>query len=146
MGSTISVPAGDTYKARLTADAQAREPLGTLEFIRNGEVIERRQAAPQTLSMHIDREIEVERSSWFAVRAVDSTGALRAHSGPIYVHVGRTPVLMKEDLELMLRWIDRLWAYLEERNNFGPDPNRQEARRLFDQARRHYEVKLSQVR
>jgi hypothetical protein len=59
------------------------------------------------------------------------------------VRVGENPVLVKEDLELMLRWIDRLWAYLEERDNFGMEANREEARRMFDRARLHYTDKLS---
>jgi hypothetical protein len=145
MGSEISVPAGETFRARLNADVQAREPLGSIDFIQNGEVIGSKAADPQVLSMHIDKEVMVDRSCWFAVRAAGATGIPRAYSGPIYIRVGQAPALVKEDLELMIRWIDRLWTYLEERNNFGPNPNRQEARRLFEQARRHYQDKMSRL-
>ena len=52
-------------------------------------------------------------------------------------------MLLKDDLEIMIRWIDRLWALLEERNNFGR--NREVARQMFDQARAHYRAKLAQA-
>jgi hypothetical protein len=52
------------------------------------------------------------------------------------------PVVVKEDVELMIRWLGRLWGYLEERDNFGPDPNRANARKMFDQAVAHYQAKL----
>jgi len=48
------------------------------------------------------------------------------------------PVLVRQDLELMIRWVDRLWSYLVERDNFGPGENRRQAREMLDQAREHY--------
>jgi hypothetical protein len=42
----------------------------------------------------------------------------------------------------MLRWIDRLWQLLVERDNFGPEPNRQRASAMLSQARAHYQAKL----
>ena len=48
----------------------------------------------------------------------------RAHSAPVYVHLNGKPVVVKEDVELMIRWLGRLWGYLEERNNFGSETNR----------------------
>jgi hypothetical protein len=140
MGSRIDVPEGMSYRAKLTADIQSRDPVRTVEFIRNGQVIEIRAAAA-----HLEVEAAVDRSCWFAVRVTGSSGT-RAHSGPIYFRAGRQPVQFREDIELMLRWIDRLWSYLDERDNFGPEPNRQRARATFDQARRHYAAKLTQAR
>jgi hypothetical protein len=142
MGSEIAVPAGQRYRARLNVNVQARDPVHAVEFIQNGQMIESREVDPQTGSIHMDKELELDRSCWLAVRVAG--GISRAHSGPIYVRIGPEPVLVKEDLELMIRWIDRLWAYLDERNNFGPDPNRANARKLFEQARQHYFGKLSQ--
>jgi hypothetical protein len=46
----------------------------------------------------------------------------------------------------MLRWLDRLWALLEERNNMGPRENRERAHQMIIQARQHFEAKLSQSR
>lgn len=150
-GSEIRVPAGQPYRARIAAEVTSRSPLRLVEFIQNGEVVESREVPQQQTSFRMEKEILVERSSWFAVkvtglpaRGVPSGGTPRAHSGAVYVHVGGRPVLIKDDLELMIRWIDRLWAYLEERNNFGPGDNRAQARKMIDQAREHYRVKLTQ--
>jgi hypothetical protein len=74
-----------------------------------------------------------------------SVSAVEAYSSPVYISVGPAPTLVRDDIALMIRWIDRLWALLEERNNFGPTPNREQAGKLFDQARRHYELKLTQA-
>ena len=49
---------------------------------------------------------------------------------------------MREDLELAVRWVDRLWAYLVERDNFGSAENRAEAREMIGQARQHFQEKL----
>jgi hypothetical protein len=42
--------------------------------------------------------------------------------------------------------VDRLWAYLVERDNFGPGDNRARAKEMIDQARQHYVQKLAQAR
>lgn len=54
--------------------------------------------------------------------------------------------ILKDDVELMLAWVDRLWLLLEERRNFGPGTNRERARQIIQQARRYYEQKLSEAR
>jgi len=46
----------------------------------------------------------------------------------------------------MIRWVDRLWALLEERNNFGPAPNRETARQMIEQARQHYIAKFARAK
>ncbi len=153
MGSEIRVPEGQTYRARLAAEVTARVPLRLVELIQNGRVIESREVDSQAGPVRLEKELVVDGSSWFAVRVtgrpargVPDGGIPRAHSGPIHIQVGGRPTLIKEDVELMIRWVDRLWAYLEERNNFGPGANREQARKMFDQAREHYRAKLAQAR
>jgi hypothetical protein len=89
----------------------------------------------------------VRESTWFAVRVVGrrSRGIdeiPRAHSGPVYVHIGGKPPLVKRDIETLIRWVDRLWAYLEERDNFGPGDNRERTKEMIEKARAHYVEKL----
>jgi dipeptidyl aminopeptidase/acylaminoacyl peptidase len=152
MGSEIIMPRGQAYRAKLQAEVTARVPLRLVEFIQNGQVIKSQEVDPQVNSSQIENEVMVDRSCWFAVRVTGwpTRGVAgdipRAYSGPVYVRVGPAPTLIKEDLELMIRWIDRLWAYLEERNNFGSKPNREQARKIFAQARQHYEAKLLQAK
>jgi hypothetical protein len=154
MGKEIRVPAGHPYQARLTVQVEARSPLERIELVQNGRVIASQELAGETRSGRLDKEVTVDTSCWFAARVVGraargiaGAGNIpRAHSGAIYVTVGGAPTLIREDVQLMLRWIDRLWALLEERNNMGPPPNRERAREMILQARRHFETKLSQSR
>ena len=150
MGSVIRVPAGQSYRARLSTTVTGRDPLRRVTFYHNGKAVESRELGPKTLSFQMEKEVEVTTGSWFAVRAdADPPRGLPepfavAHSGPVYVEVGGRPALVREDIELMIRWTNLLWNNLEERNNFGPGDNRQRARRIFDQALEHYRVKLRQ--
>jgi TolB protein len=151
IGSVIRIPEGSRYLARLVADATADIPLTRVELIQNGRVVESRTAQAGARAIRIEKEIAVEGSCWFAVRVLGEPtrggpGLSRAHSGAIYVDAGGKPTLVREDLELMVRMIDRLWTYVVERNNFGLGDNRRRAREMFDQARAHYVSKLAQAR
>lgn len=127
---------------RLVAEVTSRVPVDRLELIQNGAVI---ASGP---GPRLEKEVTVDQSSWFAARVSGpptrglGTQPSRAHSGAVYVHLNGRPVLVREDLELMIRWLGRLWGYLEERNNFGSPANRAAARKMFDQAVSHYESKL----
>lgn len=68
----------------------------------------------------------------------------RAHTSTVYVIAGGKPPLVREDLIIALRWVDRLWAYLVERDNFGYRENR-EAAAMIEDARRHYRDKLDSL-
>ena len=152
IGSVIRIPEGRPYRARLEAEVTSRVPLRRVEFIQNGQVIEVQQLAEGAPSARLQK-VPVEKSCWFAVRVegdasrgvYDDSGISRAHSGAIYVDIGGQPTMVKSDVELMVRWVDRLWALLEERNNFGPGNRRAEARRMFDQARAQYLARLSKA-
>lgn len=130
---------------RLVAEVTSRVPVDQVELIQNGVVIAA-GAGPR-----LEREVTVERSSWFAVRVSGpptrglGTQPSRAHSGAVYVHLNGKPVLVREDVELMIRWLGRLWGYLEERNNFGGEANRVAARKMFDEAVAHYQQKLKDL-
>jgi hypothetical protein len=153
LGAEIRAPEGQPYRARLIAEVTARVPLERVEFIRNGAVIES-QSANGSRNLRLQKEVAVDRSAWFAVRVtgrpsrgITGGGSIpRAHSSPIYLRMGGQPPLVREDVELMIRWIDRLWALLEERNNFGPGDNKDRARRMILEARRHFEQKLQSAR
>ncbi len=154
MGPVIEVPAGQPFHARLEVEIVSRVPFDKVEFIQNGTLIAHREIAPQKSPFQAREEVEVSQSSWFAVRVsgppargvVAPGGIPRAHSGVVYVNVGGRPTVLRDDVELMLTWVDRLWLLLEERGNFGPGTNRAHARQIIQQARRYYEQKLSEAR
>ena len=147
MGSVIPATAGQAYRAVITAEVQARVAVEDVEIVQNGVVIDSRKVPAGSANFRMEKEVMVDRSSWFAVRVTGPstrglpTEAARAHSAPVYVHVGGKPVIVKEDVELMIRWLNRLWASLEERNNFGPGSNRARARAMFDRGLAHYRGK-----
>ena len=149
MGATVKVPAGQPYHAKLAAEVTSRVPLRTVQLVQNGRVIETREVEPGVNTVRIEKEVTVDSSCWFAVkvdgrpaRGIPGDGVARAHSGAIYIEVGGKPVVVKEDVELMIRWIERFWLLLEERHNFGPGENRAQARRIVDQALASYRRKL----
>ena len=78
---------------------------------------------------------------------VDSPGGSAVASETIWREVSvlraAKPVVVREDVELMIRWLNRLWASLEERNNFGPGNNRAQARAMLDRGLAHYRAKLN---
>lgn len=157
MGSVIRIASGQAYRAKLTAQITSRVPLERVEFIRNASVIETREVDPSAQSVRFEKDVEVNGSSWFAVRVTGrpsrgvpddglpgypDDGVPRAHSGVVYVTVDGKDTLIREDIAMLLRWTDRLWLYLEERNNFGTSNNRDLAKKTIDKAREHYQRKL----
>jgi TolB protein len=150
MGAVIEAAGGSPYRARLAARVVSEAPIDLIEFLQNGRVIESKSLPANTREVSLETEAAAAASSWFAVRvsgppARGVRDVPRAHSGPVYVQLGGRPVLIREDVELMLRWIDRLWQLLNERDNFGPDPNRARAAEMLDLARAHYRAKLARA-
>ena len=146
VGEEAKFAQGGPYRATLRADVMSRTPIERVEFLQNGRVIESANAR-QARRFRLEKEVQVTESSWFAARvygpgAPGLTTRALAHSSPVYVTEGDRPALVREDLELAVRWVDRLWAYLVERDNFGSAGNREAAREMIDQARRHYQEKL----
>ena len=149
VGEEIQFRPGSTYRATLRADVMSRTPLERVEFIQNGRVIETGLAGGAD-RYRLEKEVSVTDSSWFAVRVYGPgspglTTRAMAHSSAVYVLAGAEPVLVREDLEIAIRWIDRLWAYLVERDNFGSPVFREAAKEMIDQARMHYAEKLRKL-
>jgi TolB protein len=142
LGSVVKKPGGENVRVRLEAEVSTRVPVDRIEFLQNGRVIHSQPVTGQQTRAQL--EVTITGSAWFAARvepAQPSGQGPRAHSAPIYFELGK-PVIVREDIELMLRWIAQLWNYLEERDNFGPAGNRVKARAMFDQAIAHYRAKL----
>ena len=127
----------------------SRTPIERVELIMNGQVLES-AAARLATRFRLEKEVQVSESSWFAARvygpgAPGLTTQALAHSSPVYVNEGDRPTLVQADLEIAVRWVDRLWAYLVERDNFGSAENRSAAREMIERARRHYLDKLQSL-
>jgi hypothetical protein len=157
-GLVIQIASGQAYRAKLTVRVTSRVPLERVEFIQNGNVIETREVDTGAQPVRFEKDVEISGSSWFAVRVTGrpsrgvpddglpgypDDGVPRAHSGVVYVTVDGKATLIREDIAMLLRWTDRLWLYLEERNNFGTSNNRELAKKTIDKAREHYQKKLA---
>ena len=149
VGEEIRFAPGTTYRATLLADVMSRTPIERVEFIQNGQVVESADAGGDD-RFRLEKEVRVTDSTWFAARvygpaAPGLTTRALAHSSAVYVTAGSKPVLVREDLEMAVRWIDRFWGYLVERNNFGSQENREGAQDMVERARRHYLDKLGNL-
>ena len=142
MGSNLAL-SGAAARLTLVAEVMSRTPLDRLEFIRNGEIIHS-EPVPSALSHRAELSVTADGPAWYAARvsgppADGLTGPAMAHSSPIWT---QREVLVRQDLETAIRWTDRFWENLVERDNFGPAPNQARAKEVVDQAREHYVLKL----
>ena len=149
VGEEIKFNSGSTYRATLRTDVMSRTPIDKVEFIQNGRVIASTNARGAR-NVRAEKQVQVSESSWFGVRvygppAPGLTTRALAHSSAVYVTEGSRPVLVREDLELAIRWTDRLWAYLVERDNFGSLENREAAGAMIGRARQHLQDKLGKL-
>lgn len=149
MGSVVNAPAGAPYRVRLVVEVESQSPVETLEIVQNGKVFATEQLMAGVSKHRIEKDVTVERSAWFAARVSGLAArglpneAPRAHTGAVFVQLGAKPVLVTQDAELMIRWLNALWGYLEERNNYGSAANRTAARAMFDQGIAHYKKLLA---
>ncbi len=149
VGEEIKFVPGTTYRATLRAEVMSRTPLERIEILRNGRVIATADAN-SALRFRLEEEAMVTESSWFAARvygprAPGLTTQALAHSSPVYVTADGRPVLVRDDLNVAVRWVDRLWVDLLERDNLGSDDNRRAAREMVNRARQHFQDKLRQI-
>ena len=150
VGEEIRFNPGAAYRAALRADVMSRTPIERVEFVQNGRVIASADAAGAR-RFRLEKEVRVNASSWFA-RARLRPGRARFDPRPRWrtpapftsTAAGR-PTLVRGDLETAVRWVDRLWAYLVERDNFGSRENRRKAQETIDRARRLYWDKLASL-
>ena len=146
VGEEITFAPGIPYRATLRAEVMSHTPIERVEFIQNGRVVESADAGGAD-RFRLEKEVRTSESSWFAARvygpaAPGLTTRALAHSSAVYVTAGSQPVLVREDLDMAVRWIDRFCGYLVERDNFGSQENREAARNMVQQARQHYLEKL----
>lgn len=148
VGSDLNVSDNAAPTLKLVAEASSRTPLDRIEFVRNGRIIHSEAIPAGALMYRAEHSVTVDGPSWLAARvsgpvAEGLSGPAMAHTSPVWV---QGEVLVQQDLETAIRWIDRFWANLLERDNFGPAPNQARAYEMVQQARQHYEDKLLRAR
>ena len=100
-------------------------PLDHVEVLYNGRVVARHGKKDAT-SAELSGAIPVTDSGWILLRAWnDEPDALifdlypYASTSPVYVSIGGRPATSPEDAEYFLRWIDRIIASADARQDYN---------------------------
>jgi len=122
-GDTIETSPG--RKLNYRAAMRSLAPLDHVEVLYNGRVVARHGKKDAT-SADLSGTIPVTESGWILLRAWnDEPDALifdiypYASTSPVYVSVGGRPATSPKDAEYFLRWIDRIIASADARQDYN---------------------------
>jgi len=144
-GDTIELAAGRklTYRAAMRSLA----PLDHVEVLYNGRVIARHGKKDATTA-DLSGTISVSESGWILMRAWnDAPDALifdiypYASTSPIYVSVGGQSAKSPKDAEYFLRWIDRIIAAADARQDYNDAQEKQDTMDYLRAGRAVFEKK-----
>lgn len=126
--------------------AQSLSPMERLQLIVNGEVVAETVPEGDDLNLTLEHTLDIEESAWVAARVlgerselVRNDRQLFAHTSPIYVSLQGRPVVVEEDVRIVLEWIDRLIADVRESPRFSQELQRREVLEIFERGRQYYE-------
>ncbi len=128
---------GGTKTYSITGSARSIHPLGQIEIIGNGSVVKTVKAQNARLpsgaySCTIDGDVDVNASSWIAVRCFEQRPEGRwrfAHTGPFHVEVEGKPLKpRKEEISFL---IDRMRKQIERNEGVLPEEALDEYRKAL---------------
>jgi TolB protein len=135
---------GEKPKVRVKATARSQFPLAKAEVVHNGKVVATATLAADKLSASLDQDLALDRGGWIAFRASGpgtgdtSTGALNAHTNPIYVEAGGMTYRSADEARSFLKWIDQFELVLRARDRFPTPKHREHAQEQIESARAVY--------
>jgi hypothetical protein len=128
-------------------------PLEIMEILINGRAVG--EAYPETPSrelIRIDREFNIDQSSWIAARVrgtaeKDTFGGARnwplfAHSGPVFALLGGRPVRIEPDLQFLLDYTQRFRQFVVSNGVFDSPDHKQIFLANIDEAVAIYRQRL----
>lgn len=147
MGSTLDLPAvGGTVSVDWQA-ASVVAPISRVELIVNGEV--RDSAAVDGESGRGHWSVRLDRSAWLALlvrcRPAAHWEVIGAHSSPVRVNVGDTPIFSTVDALDILRQLESCLAYFDHVATRGDEAARQRMRLLLSGAHRRLHNQLHEA-
>ncbi|MET0622444.1 MAG: CehA/McbA family metallohydrolase [Pyrinomonadaceae bacterium] len=102
-----------------------------VELIVNGQPVARRNVPADGAAREVSFDIEVERSSWVALRILPSS-----HTNPVFVLVGGRPVrASRRSAEWCLKGVERCWS---QKSPLISERERPAAARAYEHARETY--------
>ena len=142
-GTTFRVGDGEKLAVRIVGECRSLWPLSRLEIVSAGRVVHEVElgARTETADAHvhaIDTTLEIDSSTWLAVRAYEKTPAGRtrfAHGNPVWIDVENRPLRPRpEETAYLLRRMDE---EIERNRPLLDEASLDEyrkAKRLFEQA------------
>ena len=150
-GGEIRLP-NEGGTVEVVARMETAFPVGKLELIRNGEVLEEIALREGGRWGELRKRIPVERSGWYTLRATTEEPVfpiddshLHAETGPVYVYCGEQPIRSAEDAQYFIRWIDDITRQAEEHPGWRSDREREHVLGQFNQARRVFEQRAREA-
>jgi hypothetical protein len=109
-----------------------------VELLRNGVPVARQSIVADGTPRDLEFEVDVDRSSWLAVRILPS-----AHTNPIWVTVGDKPVrASKRSIQWCLDSVEQCWKNKE---RFMKGAEHAQAVAAYDHARKTYRARLAEA-
>jgi hypothetical protein len=131
-------------KVRVKARARSAFPLAKAELIHNGRVAAMAELSEDKCTATLSQELTLEHGGWLAFRAsgpgtADTlTGALNAHTNPVYVEADGTTYRSPDEPRAFLKWIDQFELLLRARDRFPTPRHREQAQEQLEAARAVY--------
>ena len=140
-------------KVRVEATARCAYPLEVMEVLINGRTVEEvYPEEPARELIRLDREFNLEQSSWIAVRAKGTVeegtfgGArkwpLFAHSGPVYALLAGQPVRLEPDLKFLSDYTHRFREFVVKNGVFDSPEHKNIFLGNIDEALSSYRQRL----
>lgn len=109
-----------------------------VELLRNGVPVARQMIVADGTQRDLDFDVDVDRSSWLAVRILPS-----AHTNPIWVSVGDKPVrASRRSIQWCLDGVEQCWKNKE---RFMKGDEHAQAVAAYDHARKVYRARLAEA-
>ncbi|MFB3903593.1 MAG: CehA/McbA family metallohydrolase [Acidobacteriota bacterium] len=129
---------------RIQAEVQSLVPVDKLEIVVNGSVVAS-EAIPGGRSHRLQREINLEKSSWVAARVwgpghrlVPDDPQAFAHTSAVYCMVHNRPIASAEDSLFWADWIEQLIKRVTDHGVFATPERRDSVIELFRKAQARY--------
>ena len=123
---------------KVEATAESHVPMGSIELVVNGTVVESRKAKGDGLSVTLNKSFEITDSCWMAIRVrgeahrlLPNDAALYAHTSPVYCTFQNRPVRSAAAALFFIDQIDKLIEKVHRRGQFSHEREKEKTIDLF---------------
>jgi hypothetical protein len=175
-GARLSLSSSHDKVVRITAKAVSQLPYHRLELICNGRVIADASPSGSDYTAEIHLEHRLDKSSWFAARALEEMGPYRsmgidfttvhidrgtllsnyygtrrpetvfAHTSPVYVMLDGDPIRSWDDASYYVRYMDQSIDWLTKEGEFAHPSDKQATLEAFRKGRAIYKRRAEEAR